>query len=72
MKRYKVNYKIAVNTDYSEKGFIWEYRGKISDLEAYVKRHEENEDRWVKEIPRYKRQIIRITDTVTGQIVYEG
>lgn len=66
MKRYKINMGCRVNTHASKSGIKWEYRGKTDNLQEVI----EDFDKFI-DLYRISYAGLRITDTVTGQVVYE-
>ena len=65
MARYKVNNATRVNERCSKNGIKWRFSGKTDDWQTYV-------DEWLNWHNRWTGQIaIRITDTETGEVVFE-
>lgn len=74
-KRYKINTAYPVNKSASKNGIKWEYSGRKTDKEAEETKisFEENITRWV-ELCKSGYCVplgLRITDTVTGEVIYE-
>ena len=65
MKKYKINVSHRVNSKASGSGVKWEYRGKTDDWKEKVETIQ-------KGLGSQKEGTgIRVTDTETGEIVYE-
>ncbi len=75
MKKYKINTAYPVNTSASKNGVKWEYSGKKTFEEAQEKKEcfekYMDQNRKNREAGYCVMIGLRITDTETGEIVYE-